>query len=157
MGQGVSAPPGHIPFAPQAKKILEMTLRKSLEIGHDFMAPEHVLLGLIDFIRRSAQNGDGLPMAALVLDKLGVDLDILERRTLELVNERHKPLTTESLYDGEARVDPTTTRQERVELLYWYFLNVLVEDSQDGTDFDLHILRFLEELKSKYGSGQQSA
>src|SRR5215475_14531936 len=47
VGQGVRAPAGHIPFTPRAKKVLEYSLREALRLGHNYIAPEHILLGLI--------------------------------------------------------------------------------------------------------------
>ena len=47
IGQGQQAPSGHIPFAPRAKKVLELSLREALQLGHDYIGTEHILLGLI--------------------------------------------------------------------------------------------------------------
>ena len=65
IGQGVQAPSGHIPFTPRAKKVLELSLREALELGHNYIGTEHILLGLI-------REGEGV--AAQVLNKLGADL-----------------------------------------------------------------------------------
>ena len=64
IGQGQQAPSGHIPFTPRAKKVLELSLRESLQLGHGYIGTEHILLGLI-------REGDGV--AAQVLVKLGAD------------------------------------------------------------------------------------
>ena len=66
IGQGQQAPSGHIPFTPRAKKVLELSLRESLQLGHNYIGTEHILLGLI-------REGDGV--AAQVLVKLGADLN----------------------------------------------------------------------------------
>ena len=63
-GQGQQAPSGHIPFTPRAKKVLELSLREALQLGHNYIGTEHILLGLI-------REGDGV--AAQVLVKLGAD------------------------------------------------------------------------------------
>jgi ATP-dependent Clp protease ATP-binding subunit ClpC len=65
IGQGQSAPTGHIPFTPRAKKVLELSLREALQLGHNYIGTEHILLGLI-------REGDG--GAARVLAGRGADL-----------------------------------------------------------------------------------
>src|SRR6202000_443417 len=65
IGQGQQAPSGHIPFTPRAKKVLELSLREALQLGHNYIGTEHILLGLI-------REGEGV--AAQVLVKLGADL-----------------------------------------------------------------------------------
>ena len=62
IGQGQQAPSGHIPFTPRAKKVLELSLREALQLGHNYIGTEHILLGLI-------REGEGV--AAQVLVKLG--------------------------------------------------------------------------------------
>src|SRR5881396_448564 len=47
IGRGQSAPTGHIPFTPRAKKVLELSLRESMQLGHNYIGTEHILLGLI--------------------------------------------------------------------------------------------------------------
>jgi Clp amino terminal domain, pathogenicity island component len=66
VGRGKRPPGGHIPFTPRAKKVLELSLREALDLGHNYIGTEHVLLGLI-------REGQGV--AAQVLVKLGADLD----------------------------------------------------------------------------------
>ena len=61
IGQGQHAPAGHIPFTPRAKKVLELSLREALALGHNYIGTEHILLGLI-------REGEGV--AAQVLVKL---------------------------------------------------------------------------------------
>jgi ATP-dependent Clp protease ATP-binding subunit ClpC len=53
IGQGQQAPSGHIPFTPRAKKVLELSLREALQLGHNYIGTEHILLGLI---RRQGQR-----------------------------------------------------------------------------------------------------
>ena len=45
IGQGGSSPSGHIPFTPRAKKVLELSLREALQLGHNYIGTEHILLG----------------------------------------------------------------------------------------------------------------
>ena len=61
IGQGQQAPSGHIPFTPRAKKVLELSLREALQLGHNYIGTEHILLGLI-------REGEGV--AAQVLTGL---------------------------------------------------------------------------------------
>jgi ATP-dependent Clp protease ATP-binding subunit ClpC len=77
IGQGQQAPSGHIPFTPRAKKVLELSLRESRQLGHDYIGTEHILLGLI-------REGEGV--AAQVLVKLGADLNRVRLRVIELLH-----------------------------------------------------------------------
>ena len=70
------APSGHIPFTPRAKKVLELSLREALELGHDYIGTEHILLGLI-------REGEGV--AAQVLVELGADLNRVREQVLQLI------------------------------------------------------------------------
>jgi ATP-dependent Clp protease ATP-binding subunit ClpC len=45
--EGERAPTGHIPFTPRAKKVMELALREALQLGHNYIGTEHLLLGLI--------------------------------------------------------------------------------------------------------------
>src|SRR4030067_1159954 len=47
VGKGSSMPAGHIPFTPRAKKVLELSLREALQLGHHYIGTEHILLGVI--------------------------------------------------------------------------------------------------------------
>jgi ATP-dependent Clp protease ATP-binding subunit ClpC len=77
IGKGQQAPSGHIPFTPRAKKVLELSLRESLQLGHDYIGTEHILLGLI-------REGDGV--AAQVLVRLGADLNRVRAEVIKLVH-----------------------------------------------------------------------
>jgi len=78
VGPGKHKPSGHIPFTPRAKKALELSLREALQVGHGYIGPEHILLGLI-------RQGDGV--AAQVLVSLGADLDRVRDQVLSLPAE----------------------------------------------------------------------
>ncbi len=75
IGQGGSSPSGHIPFTPRAKKVLELSLREALQLGHNYIGTEHILLGLI-------REGEGV--AAQVLVKLGADLSRVRQQVIQL-------------------------------------------------------------------------
>jgi ATP-dependent Clp protease ATP-binding subunit ClpC len=71
-----SAPAGHIPFTPRAKKVLELSLREALQLGHNYIGTEHILLGLL-------REGEGV--AAQVLQKLGADLNRVRQKVIEML------------------------------------------------------------------------
>jgi hypothetical protein len=77
IGEGDSEPSGHIPFTPRAKKVLELSLREALQLGHNYIGTEHILLGLI-------REGEGV--GARVLHKLGADLSGVRARVLQLLS-----------------------------------------------------------------------
>jgi GNAT superfamily N-acetyltransferase len=77
IGQGQEMPSGHLPFTPRAKKVLELSLRESLQLGHDYIGTEHILLGLL-------REGDGV--APQVLVKLGTDLNRVRQRVIQLIS-----------------------------------------------------------------------
>ncbi len=77
IGQGQQAPPGHIPFTPRAKKVLELSLREAQLLGHNYIGTEHILLGLI-------REGEGV--AAQVLVKLGADLNRVRQQVIQLLH-----------------------------------------------------------------------
>jgi ATP-dependent Clp protease ATP-binding subunit ClpC len=80
-GRGEAAPPGHIPFTPQAKKTLEGALQESRALGHDYIGTEHILLALL-------RPGDGV--AAHVLSELGADLDGTRAQVVRLLEENRR-------------------------------------------------------------------
>jgi len=75
VGPGSSAPGGHIPFTPRAKKTLELALREALQLQHNYIGTEHILLGLI-------REGDGV--AARVL-RQHADLGAIRMAVLDLL------------------------------------------------------------------------
>src|SRR2546428_1509708 len=77
IGHGGQAPSGHIPFTPRAKKVLELSLRESLQLGHNYIGTEHILLGLI-------REGEGV--AAQVLVNLGAELPLVRQRVIQLLS-----------------------------------------------------------------------
>src|SRR5215210_180156 len=77
IGEGEDAPSGHIPFTPRSKKVLELSLREALQLGHNYIGTEHILLGLI-------REGEGV--AAQVLVKLGADLSRVRQQVIQLLS-----------------------------------------------------------------------
>jgi hypothetical protein len=78
-GRGQQVPSEQIPFTPRSKKVLELSLRESLQLGHDYVGTEHILLGL-------TRESDGV--AAQVLVRLGADLNRVRQQVIELVSGR---------------------------------------------------------------------
>ncbi len=77
IGEGQQSPSGHIPFTPRAKKVLELSLREALQLGHNYIGTEHILLGLI-------REGEGV--AAQVLKKLGAELAQVRQTVIKLIS-----------------------------------------------------------------------
>jgi Clp amino terminal domain, pathogenicity island component len=77
IGQGQSAPTGHIPFTPRAKKVLELSLREALQLGHNYIGTEHILLGLL-------REGQGV--GAQVLVKLGGSPDRVRQEVIRVLS-----------------------------------------------------------------------
>ena len=77
IGRGQHAQSGHIPFTPRAKKVLELALREAIQLGHNYIGTEHILLGLI-------READGV--AAQVLVRLGADLNRTRQRVIEVLH-----------------------------------------------------------------------
>src|SRR5699024_2249889 len=77
IGQGTQPHTGHIPFTPRAKKVLELSLREGLQMGHKYIGTEFLLLGLI-------REGEGV--AAQVLVKLGADLPRVRQQVIQLLS-----------------------------------------------------------------------
>jgi ATP-dependent Clp protease ATP-binding subunit ClpC len=94
IGEGRITPSGQIPFTPRAKKVLELSLHESIQLGHNYIGTEHILLGLI-------REGEGL--GAQVLVKLGADLDRVRQQVIEMLSGRH----------GSEEFDIPTTAAER--------------------------------------------
>ncbi|MDP2211290.1 MAG: ATP-dependent Clp protease ATP-binding subunit [Candidatus Aquicultor sp.] len=125
IGRGTSAPVGHIPFTPRAKKVLELSLREALQLGHNYIGTEHILLGLI-------REGEGV--AARVLYNLGADLDRVRNQVIQLLSgyygKTSEPATYGRTYSGtlldefgrnltrlarEDTLDPVIGREKEIE------------------------------------------
>ena len=99
IGQGQQAPSGHIPFTPRAKKVLELSLREALQLGHSYIGTEHILLGLI-------REGEGV--AAQVLVKLGADLNRVRQQVIQLLSG-YQGKETAGASGGPAEGTPSTS------------------------------------------------
>jgi ATP-dependent Clp protease ATP-binding subunit ClpA len=79
IGRGTESPSGHIPFTPRSKKVLELSLREALGLGHNYIGTEHILLGLL-------REGEGV--AAHVLVTQGVPLERARDAVIEQLESR---------------------------------------------------------------------
>lgn len=77
IGEGEQPTTGHIPFTPRARKVLEYSMREALQLGHNYIGTEHILLGLL-------REGDGV--ASQVLMNLGADLNTVRQTVIELLS-----------------------------------------------------------------------
>jgi hypothetical protein len=82
IGMGGTAPSGSPPFTPRAKKVLELALRETMQLGHGYIGTEHLLLGLV-------REGEGV--APQVLVSLGADLGRVRREVIKLISGGQEP------------------------------------------------------------------
>ena len=114
IGQGQQVPFEVIPFTPQSKKVLELSLRESLQLGHSYIGTEHILLGLI-------REGDGV--AAQVLVKLGADLNRVRQQVIQLISGQQPqpghlaPREGAPATEVRARLDAIEARLTAIEAL----------------------------------------
>ncbi|BCJ66671.1 ATP-dependent Clp protease ATP-binding subunit ClpC [Polymorphospora rubra] len=128
IGQGQQSPAGHIPFTPRAKKVLELSLREALQLGHNHIGTEHILLGLI-------REGEGV--AAQVLVKLGADFNRVRDQVTKLLSGEGREAITPGAHAqetgvqvspvldqfgrnltqaaGEGKLDPVVERDREIE------------------------------------------
>ena len=90
--EGTSESYEHIPFTPRAKKVLELSLREALQMGHNYIGTEHILLGLL-------REGEGV--AARVLNSMGITLDNVKEKVKELLNKQSYYLEPERARSGK--------------------------------------------------------
>src|SRR6266571_1544723 len=150
-GQGQQAPSGHIPFTPRATKVLELSLREALQLGHNYIGTEHILLGLI-------REGEGV--AAQVLVQLGADPDRVRQQVIQLLCRRTKnnPVLVgepgvgktavveglaQKIVKGEV---PETIKDKQ---LYTLDLSALVAGSRYRGDFEERLKKVLKEIRTR--------
>jgi ATP-dependent Clp protease ATP-binding subunit ClpA len=119
IGEGTEAPPPHIPFTPRAKKVVELSLREALQMGHNYIGSEHILLGLI-------REGEGV--AAQVLTHLGINLNAIRETVRELVKNNPQ--------SGEPTPAEPASREGRFGPLFEHFnaraLRVVVQAHEEA-------------------------
>jgi len=115
IGRGQQTPSEHIPFTPRAKKVLELSLRESKQLGHNYIGTEHILLGLL-------REGDGV--AAQVLVKLGADQNRVRQQVIQLLHGYHgkeptaasrRPQEGAPVTEARARLDAIEARLGAIE------------------------------------------
>ncbi len=94
----------HIPFTPRAKKVLELSLREALQMGHNYIGTEHILLGLL-------REGEGV--AARVLNSLGITLGNVKEKVKELLNKQ-------SFYSQSDRMLTDRSQKKTLKMLMQY-------------------------------------
>ncbi len=116
IGRGPAEAEGNIPFTPRAKKVLELSLREALQLGHNYIGSEHVLLGLL-------REGEGAGVR--VLEKLGADFTDLRTDILTMLRSRQQPPRSHGRFAAgsggppeiETRLAAIEDRLERIERL----------------------------------------
>jgi Clp amino terminal domain, pathogenicity island component len=108
VGRGQQVPPERIPITPRTKKVLELSLRESKQLGHSYIGTEHILLGLI-------REGDGV--AAKVLVKLGADLNLVRQQVIQLLHgyQAEEPVPAASAERELMLLDTRKTRLGAIE------------------------------------------
>ena len=144
VGAGEPGPQrGHLPFTPRGKKILQLSLREAIALGHAYIGTEHILLGLI-------REGDGV--AVRVLNGLGVEPNRVRQQVIQLVAARRvhqEPGTGRAGGRGKRKL--LSELRGRLDSLEWR-LSVL--EQRVGTTPDLGPL---DQEISQVRSGKESA
>ncbi len=151
IGQGQQAPVGHLPFTPRTKKVLELSSREALQLGHDYIGTEHILLGLI-------REGEGV--AAQVLVRLGADLNRVRQQVIRLLQRDHggEPTAHAALRPGQPgrreRAGPLAEILGRVDSIGSRLsaLEQRVGTGPDLRDLDQQIARVRRERESAAGA-----
>jgi ATP-dependent Clp protease ATP-binding subunit ClpC len=116
-GRGRDAPTADVPFTSSAKKVLEFSLREALQLGHNYIGSEHILLGLV---REGGDHG------VEILKRLDVDPEKVRRAVLSALRVRQQPRPTPGLFAPggggglaaiEARLSSMEDRLTRIERL----------------------------------------
>ena len=131
-GKGHQSPSGHIPFTPRAKKVLELSLREALQLGHNYIGTEHILLGLI-------REGGGV--AAQVLEEIGADLSEIRHSVLRLLSggAGEDPPASGPVY-ARAPVDSITLKGLRIPARH----GVTEEERAEGQTFVVDVMARLD-------------
>ena len=131
IGRGQHPPAGHIPFTPRAKKCLELSLREALQLGHNYIGTEHLILGVI-------REGEGV--GCQVLEARGADLGNIRKAVIELLSQPVKDLPKK---DRPPYVRPIPTLQAQIEAR----LDIASEAIVAANKF---LKRLIEEQDAKY-------
>jgi ATP-dependent Clp protease ATP-binding subunit ClpA len=150
IGRGDSTPGGHIPFTPRAKKVLELSLRESQQLGHNYIGTEHILLGLI-------REGEGV--AAQVLVKLGADFSRVRQQVIQLLSGSARSPEAAAETRPVAMTVPEDLREAEEQLAQVRRQKEAAIDAQDFDraaalrDQELQLLEGLAEREGKWKAG----
>ena len=111
---------GEVPFTPQAKRVLELSIEEARQLGHNYIGTEHLLLGIMK---------EGQSIAAKILEGLGARLDEVRQETLALLGDQYyprpkkrsqTPVLDEFARDltqlaRESKLDPVIGRESEIE------------------------------------------
>ncbi len=129
VGRGATSPPGHITFTPRAKMVLELTLREALQLGHNYVSTEHLLLGLI-------REGAGIGMQ--VLAKLGQDPDRLRQLVIQAITPAFTdtPKIMVVVHEPQGSRGPFMSIPVSAgeEFLSWYRANALEQEGSTPSE-----------------------
>jgi ATP-dependent Clp protease ATP-binding subunit ClpC len=143
IGQGQQVPSESIPFTPRAKKVLELSLRESKQLGHTYIGTEHILLGLI-------REGDGV--AAQVLVKLGADLNRVRQQVIQLISGQQPagrllPQAAAPVTEVQTRLETIEARLDTIDV-HLTAVEQRVGIRPDTTDLDEQIDRIRSERQA---------
>jgi ATP-dependent Clp protease ATP-binding subunit ClpA len=110
IGQGQQAISGHIPLTLRAKTVLELSLREALQLGHNYIGTEHILLGLL-------REGEGV--AAQVLTRLGVELPKARAQVIQLLTGYRKEEDTRVTPPGKQNIRCTGALTDGHKRFVW--------------------------------------
>jgi ATP-dependent Clp protease ATP-binding subunit ClpA len=131
IGRGEQAQSGHIPFSPRAKRVLELSLREALQLGHNYIGTEHILLGIL----REGEN-----VGAQVLVRMGTDLNRVRLQVIKLVAPEAE---AEAISLGEGGPPPREVRMARraasYDLLVTEVRNSLASITERLTAIERHL------------------
>ena len=100
IGANTNPSPGSPPFTPRAKKVLELSLREALQLGHSYIGTEHMLLGLV-------REGEGV--AAQVLNDLGADMARVRTQVIQMMSGQAGKEAGAASSSGSSKSDPEAT------------------------------------------------
>ncbi len=104
-------PSGHIPFTPRSKKVLELSLREAVSLGHNYIGTEHILLGLL-------REGDGV--GAQVLVRMGASLEAVRARVLATLPQGEGIATLRHEYETEGLEGTDLAGDPITQFTRWY-------------------------------------
>jgi uncharacterized cupin superfamily protein len=149
IGLGESIPPGHVPFTPRAKKVMELSLREALHLGHNYIGTEHILLGLIN---EGENEGEGI--GAQVLARLGVPLasaraaTVRTLREMDLSGETHPERGGRHVHHGDVGAGTVALGAPQEQDVF--VSDIETEDFEPNPEIggETHILRDSEGLQA---------